>query len=165
MDSNSKFKVIENMISLRESMLFSTLTATEIERVVAAVKEHDCKEGEVLVAQGDKQWSLYIIKSGSVQFKTGNRESKFKIEKREAGDQFGELGAFVDNYRAPYSVITLEPTKLLSIDRDDLYSVLQNNPTTTLKLLEILAGQVYESAQQLERVVSERGDENIKGDF
>ncbi len=140
------------MIALKESTLFSTLNPIELERVVSTVKEHSFTKGETLIAQGDKQNTLFIIKSGKIDINIMTKSGYKQIEKREKGDQFGELGVFVDNYTAPFTLVISEDVTLLSIDRDDLYDILHNNPSTTVKLVEIFAKQVYKSAQLVENL-------------
>ncbi len=61
------FSLIENMITLRESLLFSSMTPTELERIVAVATEESYEQGDTIVIQGEKQWHLYIIKEGLVE--------------------------------------------------------------------------------------------------
>lgn len=148
-----KFSLIENMITLRESDIFSTLTPTELQKVVGIVKEYHCKKGEILVTQGDKQFNLFIIQEGKVEYIVDEKGASIVIDERGVNSHFGELSTFIEDYRSPYTIKVIEDCKLLGIPKNDFYEILLNNPTSAVKLLEIFAQEIYTAGETISNLV------------
>ena len=78
------------------ALLFSSLTAAELETVVMAMTEKVVVEGDVVIKQGDQGDYFFVAESGSYSiYVNGN-----KVASRGAGDRFGELALLYNCGRA-----------------------------------------------------------------
>jgi cAMP-dependent protein kinase regulator len=95
--------------------LLAPLHAYERAKIADALDTQDFQPGAVIIKEGDKGESFYIVESGEADcFKSGITEP-VKLYKR--GDYFGELALLDDKPRAA-SVIAKTEVKVASLDKD-----------------------------------------------
>jgi CRP-like cAMP-binding protein len=89
--------------------------------------------GEVLVRQGQPGDSFLIIDSGRVAVRVGDSQ----VAVLRAGDYFGEMSLLTGQPRSA-TVVAMEDTRVMVIDRECFESVLKANPEIAEKLSEEL---------------------------
>lgn len=124
---------------LEEFQLFAGLD----EKAVREIREHavtrNFPKNTIIVSEGDETNSLYLIESGRVKFFLSDEDGQEVILNfQEAGDYFGEL-SLLDNAPRSVSVMTMEPTTLSVVSRDDFFRCLRDNPDIALELLQHMA--------------------------
>lgn len=86
--------------------------------------------------------SLYIIQEGSVKVFVSDEEGREQIINMQGpGDYFGELAA-IDNAPRSASVITLEPSVISIVSRQNFMSCLEANPGIAFELIRGLVERV-----------------------
>jgi CRP-like cAMP-binding protein len=119
---------------LRSISLFRDLDDSQIQRLAEIAQEEPVPSRKVIFREGDPVDAFYLVKDGLV---TVFREEKGKplqvLARLEAGGFFGEMGLLNDKARRVASARTTLPTVLLRIAKDDLISVLAENPMLELK--------------------------------
>jgi len=98
-------------------------------------------EGDVLIIEGDKSRTMFILESGSlsVSQKTGNGEHQLGII--EPGDVVGEI-AFIDQRPRSATVTIRKSGRLLKLDHAKVMRALVDNPTALVDLMRALAIRV-----------------------
>ena len=96
----------------------------------------------VLISEGDRSDSLYVIRSGRVKVYVGDAEGKEVILSIQGpGEYFGEL-ALIDDAPRSASVVTLEKSQLCVVSRADFQRCLAQNPNIAMEMIRALAARV-----------------------
>ncbi|CAF1250981.1 unnamed protein product [Adineta ricciae] len=99
--------------------LFHSLTDDEIKEISMNCSEISFKENEFVINQGQKEKTVYFVKTGSVIFKSTNSEiSSSFIQVLRAGEYFGIKGLFLNQNQHGLSVQALENTNLYCMNGD-----------------------------------------------
>ena len=95
----------------------------------------------VVVSEGDKTDSLYIVVSGRVRIYVSDDQGKEMIlNQAGAGEYFGEM--VLDAGPRSASVMTLEPTRFLVVPKEDFAAFLAASPEFALHLIRKLIRRV-----------------------
>ncbi len=135
MDKNIHYRHIDNMILLRNCTLFSDLAPSELQRLVLLVREHRYGFRETVITKGGELDSLFIVKLGSCSL----GDVIFND-----GEAVLEAGLFVPSFILTDTLIAESEVVLVSISKEDLYNLLRNNPTTSIRLVERFAQHLLE---------------------
>lgn len=143
--------------ALQQTYLFRYVTYEEMLRVVAVIQFHDAVPGEVLFNEGEIGSELYILLSGSVII---SKEGRLLRELGQGG-HFGEM-AIVDRAPRSATAIVQEPSRLMILTSEGLYSVIRNEPRIAVKMLwglsEVLSARLRENSELLTRVWNQLDD-------
>lgn len=132
-----------------EFQLFSGLD----ERAIAEIRQHAVvrrfPKSTIVVTEGDDTDSLYLIESGRVKFFLSDEQGQEVILNfQEAGSYFGEL-SLLDGAPRSVSVMTMEPTILAVVSRDDFLQCLRQHPDIALNILTNMAARVRELSDEV----------------
>ena len=128
---------------LRSIPLFSGFDEAATEKVAALVKTRSFKKNAVVVTQGDDTTSVYIVIDGRLRvFRDDADGNEVILNDMQRGSWFGELAVLADSTRSA-SVVTLEPSQLGIISKQDLDQLLATNPMLTLSIAKFLARRVW----------------------
>lgn len=151
-----------------DSCIFRYLSELELKEIKNYSARITYDRGELVFSEGDLVGSFYIIESGyvSIFINKGGREEQICI--LEPGDYFGEMAIFNKNTRTA-SATAIEPTTLLSIDKDKFLDFIQSHPDISEKINKILTVRNEELAlkENLSNVTGIHGNKfhvAIKGD-
>jgi len=163
--------VLDRRALLGRLEIFSELGPAELDAVVAATRAKVFAAREVVVRQGDPAEMAFAVVYGRLKVVTtssGDQQTVLGVLRE--GEIFGEL-AILDGGVRSATVIAIEPTLLLGIDRRKLHALLIREATVSYKLLRVLARrlrQVNESrgvldvparlAKQLIQLAEEDGE-------
>ena len=146
---------IDRSQGLKSSVLarhefFSWMPAATIERLCSHARLSTHPPGKELFRKGDKGLGLFAVVSGLVEISVPSDEGK-KIVLNLIGvnEIFGEL-ALLDGGPRTADAVTLKESQLLSLDRRDFVSVLQNDPALALRLLELVTARLRKTSEQVE---------------
>jgi CRP/FNR family transcriptional regulator, cyclic AMP receptor protein len=123
---------------LRGIPLFSELEDELLETVLAACDEVNFPRNTPIIREHDSSTKMYIIIGGRVKvslIRPDNKEVILAI--LEAGEFFGDMSMFDDQPRSA-SVISIEPTQVLSLTRTNFTGLLGQHPEMIDKVLVIL---------------------------
>ena len=111
-----------------KSFIFNSLDDRDLKTVVNAMEEFTCKEGDVIINQGDAGSVLFIIEKG-----TYNCYKKFKenedpvfLKTYATGDSFGELALLYNAPRAA-TIIAKEEGILWTLDRETFNNIVKES--------------------------------------
>jgi hypothetical protein len=114
---------------LEATGLFAAAPRPVLERLAAASSEIAVSTGEQLIREGDRADALYVLKTGTVEVRSGAR----RIATLDAGSWFGELG-LLEGVARTATVLTLAPCTLLRIDGDAFIEALTTAPLASTAL-------------------------------
>jgi CRP-like cAMP-binding protein len=133
---------------LKTVAIFKELPEREIERIQAMVSVRDYVSEQVVFNENERGKTIFIVKSGSFSLFMGGQ----KMADFHTGDVFGELALINDNLRSG-KVVANEEGTLFEIKGADLTDPEKIEPTSSLKIIRVLARQVtsYLKTQNLTR--------------
>jgi len=139
MSDNNKAKII------KESRIGVELTDEQCATLANLVEFNDYADGDVVVAEGAKDDRLRTILSGAlaVARKAGGNNEWVRLNTLTAKDLAGEL-AFLDSKPRYAALVALGPTKLFSLQREKLESLLDTDPLIVYRVMRAIARFAHE---------------------
>ena len=100
----------------------------------AGVPVREFKVGDVIFKQGDAAEELFIIQSGEVEIRLGNR----MLEKLSNYNFFGEM-ALIDSAPRSATAVAVTDVKLIPVGEKQFLFLISNTPHFALNVMRILA--------------------------
>jgi CRP/FNR family cyclic AMP-dependent transcriptional regulator len=115
------------------------------EKHLKALAEHGAvkayPKNTIIVSEGDRSDSLYVILAGKVKVYLADEEGKEVVLNTQGpGEYFGEI--ILDEGPRSASVMTLEQSKFSIVSRDQFNRFLTQNPEVSLELVRSLIHRV-----------------------
>jgi CRP/FNR family cyclic AMP-dependent transcriptional regulator len=131
-----------NYSVLKNLSLFESLQESELQAIAAQMTTRVFPKNAIIVNEGDKTDSLYVILSGKVKVFSSDEDGR-EVVFNTLGpyEYFGEL-ALVDEEPRSASVMTVEASKLSMISRNDFVAYLTRYPSVAVSLLKTLVRRV-----------------------
>lgn len=141
--------------------LFRGLGDAHLAQLVGAAQERRYGKDEVIFNVGEQPSGLFIVTAGLVKEACMSSEGREKIlELFDAPLSFGEAALFLD---APYTyyAAALGPTRLLHIDKAQLFEVVFSQPKIAQRLLRVLSKRELALVRDVEAYASRRHVQRI----
>jgi CPA1 family monovalent cation:H+ antiporter len=107
--------------------MFAGLGENQFARIILYLKERSFPKGEVIIRQGARGDSLYMIARGLVAVIDNNTDQPRELNRLYAGDFFGEAALLHDTPRNA-SVVAITPSSLYELHRDDWKQICHRHP-------------------------------------
>lgn len=128
--------------ALQDTKLFRSLEGAALEALLDRVHTLHLEAHQTVLRQGDAGHELYVIVEGEVGV-IDEGPPRRPVARLAAGNFFGE-GALVTDERRSATVMTLEPTELIRIDRDTMWALLEAQPSLWPSLLTLFRDRAVE---------------------
>ena len=113
------------------------LSAEELSAISAHASARAFPRNAVVLNEGDRTDSLYIILEGRVKAFVSDADGKeVVLSTQGVGEYFGEM--VLDEGPRSASVMTLEPSRFLIVPKNDFKDFLVRNPAFAVRLIEKL---------------------------
>jgi CRP/FNR family transcriptional regulator, cyclic AMP receptor protein len=137
LQSLKTFSVLENVLFLKKTALFSTIKASELRAVASIAEELSFHYGDEIVKENDPGDSAYIIKEGRVKIVKKTPDNRcVDLAELIAGDFFGEMSLFDEEPRSA-SAVAKTPCIVLRLVREDFIDVIGEHPSIAVELIKI----------------------------
>ena len=118
--------------------LFSHLKQEELQRLANQSRYCSFKFGDVIIREGEHDDRLYILISGKVNvFKSYGAKKEKRLRTLEPPAYFGEI-ALVDDRVRSATVVAIQDTRTLCLDKLNLDREIERSPLIAKKLLQML---------------------------
>lgn len=155
MGNENTFTILENVIFLKKTALFSTMHTSELRAIAAIASENLFCADKEIVREGDFGDSLYLIKKGSVNIVKKIDENKsIVLAKMNEGDCFGEMALFDAEVRSA-TVKAKDDCVLLCIKSDDLHDLVLDYPAIAIEFLKTFVKRLRKANVQIEKLSKE----------
>jgi CRP/FNR family transcriptional regulator, cyclic AMP receptor protein len=142
--------MLSNLELIRRVPLFSMLTSTQAESVADAVVKRRFKRGEVIVEQGKKSNSLFIILTGRVRVVTSDKRGREVIlATLQPGDYIGEM-SLIDNESHSATVRAEIQTDMLTLGRAEFARCLPENSSMAYAVMKGLVQRLRQADRKIE---------------
>ncbi len=126
-------------MSLEQVPLFANLSHDAKQDLQTTLRTESYPASTIIVRQGDTADTMYIIESGRVNVILTNADGDdIPLVSLGPGEYFGEM-ALIDAEPRSATVITVEPSELLVLRRDNFESALHRHPSIATQLLREMA--------------------------
>lgn len=154
--------------TLRENILFRTLSKAETRYLATLVHERTYQPEEPVFQQNDRGIGMYVIAKGRVAIKTNNPEGDVLVTILHQGSFFGELALVdPDNLRTA-TAVALENTTLIGFFKPDLQEILERKPAMGVKILfqlsTVLGKRLLETTEKITLLMRARGNQRVNED-
>ncbi|MBW2385700.1 MAG: Crp/Fnr family transcriptional regulator [Deltaproteobacteria bacterium] len=130
--------------------LFARLTENDVEAIASVSTTRSIKVREELFHKGDEGTQLYVVAQGRLKVVTTSDEGDDLIFcVLGPGEVVGEVGLLADRPRTA-TVIAMQSSDLIVIDRRELGSLLRTRPDVAIELLAVVAARLVRVSEFLE---------------
>lgn len=134
---------------LKQVGIFSDLSTESVQDLAVRMKGRQYAAGSIIVGQEDPGDSMFVVTEGRVKVVLyGDNGREIILSIFRADEIFGEM-SLLDNRPRSASVIALEPTRVLTLDRAAFARHLDSHPQTALAVLAELSQRL----RQADRVI------------
>jgi len=130
---------------LGRSHIFGGLSAVELRALAARMHQRRFDPGAFIVGQDEEGDSLFVVAEGRVKvalLSESGREVILSVLRE--GDAFGEM-SLLDGEARSASVVALEPTAVLVLERANFVRHVQSHPDTALAILQVMSRRLREA--------------------
>ena len=142
--------MLSNLELIHRVPLFALLTAGQAEAVAEAVVKRRFKRGEVIVEQGEKSNTLFIILTGRVRVVTSDKRGREVIlATLQPGDYIGEM-SLIDNEPHSANCRAEVQTDMLVLGRAEFARCLPEHSSLSYAILRGLVRRLRHADRQIE---------------
>ncbi len=130
--------------------LFASLTQEEFNEVAQRLEPpFSYGAGDVIVQEGDRGDSIYIIISGKVRVSTHLREEEVALGELQEGEFFGEVGFLTGRPRTA-NIVAATDTDILELKGDDVREIVKRFPRLRKVLEEFYIRRVKDTLKKIQ---------------
>ena len=127
---------------LKSIPLFSGLAESDLAILSSHAITRTFAKNTIIINEGDKTDSLYVILSGKVKaFLSDEHGKEIILDIEGPGEHFGEI-ALLDEAPRSASVMTLESASFLIISKEDFKDCVAKNPDIAISLIKELTHRI-----------------------
>jgi len=132
---------------IRQIPLFASLSQEACAQLLKKLKTLDFQKGDIIVQEGDRGDSLYILESGLVKVVLGHGTDNPQVLARlRAGDYFGEMSLLTGEPRSA-TVIAAVETKALVLHKNELDELMKQYPSMALHFGRVLSKRLKDTSR------------------
>lgn len=126
--------------------IFSHLSDDELQEVFSKITHKHLNRGDYLYMAGDRNESLSVLHKGKARIYRLNADGKEQLVRVLGHADFtGETSLFnEDNTHESYAEV-MEDAEVCTINRQDIYDLMQKYPNISIKIIESFAERLNES--------------------
>jgi CRP-like cAMP-binding protein len=144
---------VDHKTLLASISILQGLADDDLEGLLGITHVRDLGQGEVLFRKGDPGNQLYGVLEGSLRVSGETEDGEEVIfGVLDAGEVFGEV-ALLDSSPRSATVTALDPTRLLSLHREDFLPFLSKHPRVSVSLAAVLAERVRRLSSLMEDMI------------
>ena len=113
------------------------------------------REGELIFRKGEMAQQMYVILSGRVRLYVSEEPSGEWAEDLSKGDFFGE-GSLLEALPRQHTVLALEDSDLIAINRGTFLRMIRQNPEVSVKMMQRLVQRHRELGERVEALDASR---------
>lgn len=148
-----KVTEMANIALLRRVPLLTILSDDELATIAERMRPRQYRPGTPIFHRDDPGTTLHIIINGLVKLVLSSPEGReMTVGILRAGDFFGEMALFDGGARSA-SVVTLEATETLTLDRAPFVETLERHPQVATALLSILGERLRRTDELIQDIL------------
>ncbi len=147
MSDKSKLWYLENF------NLFSNLKKESMNELSKIAQDSELDKNHPIYFPNEPSNSIFLLKSGRVKISRYSNDGKEMIMAFiNPGEVFGEMSYLGENERTDIAV-TIEPSFICAINKDDFAQFIEKNPSLNLKLTRLIGLKLKSYSERIEDLV------------
>ena len=153
MSKSKKNGLIDQIDHFKKVSLFHELNVQQIKTLIDIMQMERFEAGSFIMREKESGSRLYILLKGEVEIskslilpqwvQASQKSEKALIRlSHKHYPFFGEMSMFDDNAKREASIKATAPCEMVSLDKGDLYKILQKNPETGRIIYKNIAGEL-----------------------
>jgi HEAT repeat protein len=135
-------ELMERLLALKQVDLFANLSLEQLEAVHQLTREAEYLPGEVIIGEGERGETLYLILEGRVSVvKSHGTQQELKLGSVSAVGYFGEM-AILDDAPRSATVVADTRCRVLTLDGASLKDLILQMPEISFVIFRVLTGRV-----------------------
>jgi hypothetical protein len=139
------FTILEKTILLKTVNIFQEIPGELLSQISQISRAKNYEHGEIIFNEGDAGDSMFIVLSGEVSIKKGDK----LIAKLERGASLGEM-ALLDHETRSADALAEKDSVLLKINQDVFYELMEGNVDIMKQIIRLLTSRIREANSKLE---------------
>lgn len=131
--------ILDRVLALKETQIFKELSGQILANVAVILDKKLIGEGEYIMRKGEKGDSMYLIESGQLEVRDGDRVLATLGEKQVVGEM--SLLAPIDRTA---DVVAIEESVLYRIEREKFVDLIYEEPEIMLGIITSLVYRIRE---------------------
>jgi len=132
-----------NIEAIKRSDISAGLSDEQCQVLADIIEIHNMSDGDVLISEGHTDNRLFMIDRGRLEVTRGTPGGDWvTLAILKDGDFAGEMG-FIDGSVHSATLRSMGNTRVLSLSRDDLESLIDSNPHLVYKLMQTIIRVVH----------------------
>jgi uncharacterized membrane protein len=145
---------------LRQVPLFALFDDDELAVLAAQVEIQQFKLRQRIYRMGDAAKHAFVVVSGAVQVSTVDEDNQDVMVAEVAAGEFFGFASMLEQTPHQTTAIAVDETTCVTIDREDIFVLLQQKPHAGMDMLTVMGHQIH-STQQLVRVRASRNPNDM----
>jgi CRP/FNR family transcriptional regulator, cyclic AMP receptor protein len=142
--------VAPNIEQIKNIEYLSGLRPDGLESVKRYFQVKNLKKGEIFVREGERSNLIYFVSSGLVKVYNTSPDGKEQVlNLASPGETLNDVSAFDDGMDVA-SMRAMTPAVLYCVGKDDLKSIIVNNPGIALNALRVMARRTRRASKLVE---------------
>jgi uncharacterized membrane protein len=142
--------------------MFEGLRDEDLRDLGTSLVERKFAAGQLIMNQGDRGTSMFIIATGHVNIHLpGEASRRISLKDVSNGEYFGELALFDDKPRSASALATSDAL-LLELDRTTLSRFLEAHPHAAMMLLRTLSTRLRETNEMLSQRAAKNAVQEVE---
>jgi CRP-like cAMP-binding protein len=155
MANKSKLWYLENF------NLFNNLDEEKMMELNRMISDREINKEQPIYFANEPSQTIYFLKTGRVKITKYLSDGSEKIIALiNPGEIFGEMAYLDEGERTDYAV-TLELSLICAINKNDLASFIEKNPSLNLKLTKILGLKLRSFSERIEDLIFKDADQRV----
>jgi CRP/FNR family cyclic AMP-dependent transcriptional regulator len=151
---------IEKALFLKTINLFEAMTPEQLKILTNISAEVTYQSGHILFNEGDPAEHLYIIVDGEINIiKSHGAPDEVRLAILGEKKSFGEIALFGSEGRSATAIANMDTT-FLSMKKEHLHLLIQENPTIATAIVFQLANMIRENNKQQSRFEESRDNDS-----
>ena len=127
--------LMEKVLTLKGVPIFSHLQFKELLAIASISKEETFYDGDTIISQGERGYTMYIITSGRVRIVSRAGKEEIPLASLSTNDYFGEMALFDDSPRSATAIAGGE-VRVLTIHKREFRDMLREYPGVAIMMCE-----------------------------
>ncbi len=155
MSDKSKLWYLENF------NLFENLDSKSMMELDKLIIDTETKTNEPVYFESEPSQTIYFLKKGRVKITKYLPDGSEKIIAIiNPGEVFGEMAFLDESERHDYAV-TVDPSRICAINKNDLAKFIEKNPALNLKMTKVIGLKLKKFSERIEDLIFKDADQRV----
>lgn len=137
--------MIDIINSIKNNQIFNNINEEDIKNLILSTRFTQKKytKDSIIANEGEFCSSIGLVISGAIELQRIYQNGKYVVLKRLiTSDVFGEALIFVNNGEYPATVVSLEDSRILFINKEDILKMCLQNTKLLENFMALLSGKI-----------------------